>query len=451
MIPTRVGRAILVMVPSVVLLYAYSTGPDPRVTGAPGDDPRACTACHNIPPSPLNSGGGNVRIDFANGQTYTPGAAQTFSIVITDAVAHVYGFQMTARLASDLTNGQAGDFTADAHQYVKCDNGDFKGANSVCSANAPVQFIEHNSPYQTNTISVQWTAPATDVGSVHLYIAANAANGDANFTGDHIYTADYVLTSQAASGGGGAPTIAAVQSAGGFNANAGLASGTWLEIFGTGLATTTRTWGGDDFKGSNAPTTVDGVSVTVNGIPAYVAFVSPGQVNVQAPDDSSIGPGMQVQVTNASVKSNTMPLTKSALAPALLAPGVFIVDGKQYVVAQFTDLTTYVGRTGLVAGLTFRPAKPGDTVVIYAIGCGPVTPATPAGTIAAGLTALQNTPTFRFGNATATVPYAGLVAGLVGLYQFNVVVPNVPPGDVALTADIGGVSANSGLFITVGQ
>jgi uncharacterized protein (TIGR03437 family) len=156
-------------------------------------------------------------------------------------------------------------------------------------------------------------------------------------------------------------------------------------------------------------------------------------------------------VTNASVKSNTMPLTKSALAPALLAPGVFIVDGKQYVVAQFTDLTTYVGRTGLVAGLTFRPAKPGDTVVIYAIGCGPVTPATPAGTIAAGLTALQNTPTFRFGNATATVPYAGLVAGLVGLYQFNVVVPNVPPGDVALTADIGGVSANSGLFITVGQ
>src|SRR5450432_2449241 len=448
MIPSRAGRAILVMVPSVLLLYAYSTGPDPRVTGAPGDDPRACTACHNT--SPLNGGGGNVRIDFANGQTYTPGAAQTFSIVITDAVAHVYGFQMTARLGSDLTNGQAGDFTADAHQYVKCDNGDFKGASSVCSANAPVQFIEHNSPYQTNTISVRWTAPATDVGSVHLYIAANAANGDANFTGDHIYTADYVLTSQAASGGGGAPTIAAVQSAGGFNANAGLASGTWLEIFGTGLATTTRTWGGDDFKGSNAPTTVDGVSVTVNGIPAYVAFVSPGQVNVQAPDDSSIGPGMQIQVTNASGKSNTMPLAKKALAPALLAPSVFIVDGKQYVVAQFQD-QTYVGRTGLIAGLSFRPAKPGDIITIYGIGCGPVTPASPAGTIAAGLTALQNPPAFRFGNTTATVPYAGLVAGLVGLYQFNVVVPSVLPGDVALAVDIGAVSANPGLFITVGQ
>jgi len=448
MIPTRVGRAILVMVPSVLLLYAYSTGPDPRVTGAPGDDQRACTACHNT--SPLNGGGGNVRIDFANGQTYTPGAAQTFSIVITDAVAHVYGLQMTARLESDLTNGQAGDFTADAHQFVKCDNGDFKGAKSLCPANAPVQFIEHAAPYPTNTIAVQWTAPATGAGNVHLYIAANAANGDANFTGDHIYTADYVLTPQASSGGGAAPTITLVQCAGGFNANAGLTSGTWLEIFGTGLSATTRTWGGDDFKGSNAPTTVDGVSVTVNGIPAYVAYVSPTQVNVQAPDDSSIGDGMQVQVTNASGKSNTMSLAKKALAPALLAPGVFIVAGKQYVVAQFQD-QTYVGSTGLVAGLSFRPAKPGEVVTIYAIGCGPVTPATPAGTIAAGLTALQNPPTFRFGNATATVPYAGLVAGLVGLYQFNVVVPNVLPGDVALAVDIGGVSANPGLFITVGQ
>src|SRR5471032_1122551 len=147
MIPTRVGRSILVMVPSVVLLYAYSTGPDPRVTGAPGDDPRACTACHNIPPSPLNSGGGNVRINFANGQTYTPGAAQTFSIVITDAVSRVYGFQMTARLESNLTNGQAGDFTAGAQQIVLCDNGSFKGASSVCPGNATVQFIEHSQPF----------------------------------------------------------------------------------------------------------------------------------------------------------------------------------------------------------------------------------------------------------------------------------------------------------------
>src|SRR5690242_10161772 len=98
-----------------------------------------------------------------------------------------------------------------------------------------------------------------------------------------------------------------------------------------------------------------------------------------------------------------------------------------------------------------RPATAGDVITIYAVGCGPVTPATPAGTIASGATALQNPPTFKVGGTTATLQYGGLVSGLVGLYQFNIVVPPVGPGDVALTMDAGGVSANSGLVVTVRQ
>jgi len=395
----------------------------------------------------LNGGGGNVKVNFANGPTYTPGVPQTFSIVITDAVARVYGFQMTARLASNLSNGQAGDFTAGAQQIVICEDNSSKGANSPCRPNAPVQFIEHSNPFQTNTISVQWTPPATDVGDVHIYVAANAANGDANFTGDHIYTADYVLPPQAS---GAPPSITSAASAGDFNPNAGLASGTWLEIKGSDLSTTTRSWAGGDFNGSKAPTSVDGVSVTINGIPGYVAYVSPTQVNVQAPDDPSVGPGIEIQVSNRNGKSNVLTLPKAAIAPALLGHPAFKVNGTQYVVAQFTD-QTFVGKAGLIAGLNFRPAKPGELVTIFAVGCGPVTPATPAGTIASGLTSLQTTPSFKFGAATATVQYGGLVAGLVGLYQFNLIVPNVPAGDVPLTMEIGGVSANPGLFITVGQ
>src|SRR5206468_717032 len=94
---------------------------------------------------------------------------------------------------------------------------------------------------------------------------------------------------------------------------------------------------------------------------------------------------------------------------ALLAPDVFKVDGKQYVVAQFAD-QSFVGRPGLIAGLNFRPAKPGEVITIYAIGCGPVTPPIPAGTIASGITALQNPPTYKFRAATkrsrAVVPPA---------------------------------------------
>src|SRR3954451_13488469 len=141
MMKSRAGRAILAMAPSVVLLYAYATGPEPRHTAAPGDDKLACTTsgCHNS--FPLNVGGGNVKINFAEGQTYNPGVAQNFTIVITDPVARVYGFQLAARLESNLANGQAGDFTAGVQQLVLCDDGSVK-RNAGCPGNAPIQFIE---------------------------------------------------------------------------------------------------------------------------------------------------------------------------------------------------------------------------------------------------------------------------------------------------------------------
>lgn len=437
----RAVRAIVAMAPSAILLFAYATGPEPRHTAAPGDDPLACTTagCHTG--TALNGGGGKVEVSFPNGQTYTPGVRQTFTITITDPKAFVYGFQMSARLESDLVKGQAGDFTAGAQQYVICDNNDFKGP-AGCPANAAVQFIEHSQPFRTNTMQVAWTPPANNAGPVHIYVAGNAANGDGNNTGDHIYTASYVLTA------GGPPTISSVNSAAAFNANAGLASGTWLEIYGTNLSSTTRQWTGDDFTGTKGPNSLDGVGVTINGVAAFVDYVSPGQVNVQAPDDSTVGSDVDIVVKNANGSSNAVKLQKKAIAPAVLAPDGFNIGGRQYVVAQFPD-GTYVGKTGLIAGLNFRPAKAGDVITIYAIGCGPVNPATPAGTIAPANATLPNPLIFKFGGTVATLAYAGLAPGAVGLYQFNVTVPSVAPGDLPLVVDAGGATLAQNLLITV--
>jgi uncharacterized protein (TIGR03437 family) len=429
------------------MIFAYATGPDPRHTAAPGDDPQACatSGCHTG--TALNGGGGNVVVNFSNGMTYTPGAQQTFNIAITDSRARVYGFQMTARLESNLSSGQAGDFTAGSQQIVLCDTGSLKGSRG-CPANAQVQFIEHSSPFRTNTISVQWTAPSSNVGNVHIYLAANAANGDGTNQGDHIYTANYVLTPQSTTSN--PPTIAAVVSASAFNQNAGLASGTWLEIYGTNLSTTTRGWTGSDFKGSNAPTSLDGVSVTIDGVPAYLDFVSPGQVNVQAPDDPNTGAGVQVVVTNAAGQSNGFSVQKNAIAPAVLAPPSFNTQGHQWIVALHSD-QSYVGKTGLISGLNFRPAKVGETIVIYGIGFGPVTPSTPAGVIATQATSLQTQPNFRFGQTPATLAYSGLVPNFVGLYQFNVTVPNVGAGDMPLNIEVGGVPLTQNCYVTVTQ
>jgi uncharacterized protein (TIGR03437 family) len=425
-----------------VLIYAYASGPDPRLTGAPGDNPAACTSCHTG--TPLNGGGGSVQLTSSAGTSYTFGQQQTLTVTINDSKARVYGFQMSARLDSDPSLGQAGDFTAGGQQLVLCNDGSLKPAKG-CPANQSVQFAEHSSPFMTNIINVTWTAPSSNVGTVTIYVAANAANGDANLTGDHIYTA----TLQLCPGGcaAPAPTIfsGGVASLVGFSATAGCAPGTWLEIFGSNLATTTRTWGGSDFSGNNAPTTLDNVTVTIGGKNAYVEYVSPVQVDVLVPDGIPIGPGVPLVLTSGGVPSAPFTVQPADLAPALLAPAQdpFNVSGKQYVVAQLPDQS--------YAGIPTRPAKPGDALTIYGIGFGPVTPATPAGTIAPLSTTLTNKATFQFGQTSAAVSYQGLTPGLVGLYQFNITVPNVSPGDYALTAQVGSVTAGQTLFITVGN
>src|SRR5258708_18052232 len=73
----------------------------------------------------------------------------------------------------------------------------------------------------------------------------------------------------------------------------GIASATWITIFGTNLSQTTRLWTNSDFVSDNLPTQLDSVTATLNGSPAYVSCVSPTQGNVLVPHDGTVG---QVQV-----------------------------------------------------------------------------------------------------------------------------------------------------------
>ena len=74
-----------------------------------------------------------------------------------------------------------------------------------------------------------------------------------------------------------------------------IASGGFVSIIGTGFGTTSRSWNASDFAGTNLPTSLDGISVTLNGKSAYVQYISPTQINVIAPDDVATGP-VQVRV-----------------------------------------------------------------------------------------------------------------------------------------------------------
>jgi uncharacterized protein (TIGR03437 family) len=443
--------AVCGLVPA--FLYSYSTGPDPRNTGAPGDSTCARSGCHSG--TALNGGGGDVQLTSSAGANYTPGQQQTLTITITDSKAKVYGFQATARPDSDSTNGQAGDFTAGAQQQVLCDNGRNKGANG-CAASAPVQFIEHSRPFGTNVMNVTWTAPSSDVGPVTIYVAANAANGNGNETGDHIYTTKLQLT-PATPVTSNNPLIndGGVNSLSGYAPKAGAAPGTWLEIAGKNLATTSRTWQPSDFNGNNAPTSLDGVSVTIGGQNAYIKSVDPAKVVVQVPDGIPIGDGVPLVLTDAQGQTSPYVLHTSDLAPALMAPANLKTSNAQYVSAMLASSDpsnpVYAAPAGIADGVNTQPALPGDIVVLSGIGFGPVSPDTPAGVLATDQTTLDNPVTILFGNTPAVVQYAGLALNDVGMYQFIVQVPNVDSGDWPITIQLGGLTVTPNVYITTGQ
>jgi uncharacterized protein (TIGR03437 family) len=251
------------------------------------------------------------------------------------------------------------------------------------------------------------------------------------------------------------PAITKVQSAGAYGALTSFASGSWLEIYGSNLASTTRQWTQSDFNGPNAPVSLDGTSVLIGGKPGFVWFIKaddslPGQINVQAPADATVGP-VAIVVTNCAGTSAPYVLRKSALAPGMLAPPDFDAGGKQYLLAVFSDGATYVGNPGLVAGVPFRPAKPGDNITAYGIGFGDVAPETAPGVVVSQANQIANSFTILFGQTAASVSYYGLAPGSIGLYQFNLTVPDVPDGDAPITVNVGGVQAQQGLFLTVHQ
>ena len=235
-----------------------------------------------------------------------------------------------------------------------------------------------------------------------------------------------------------------------FLGNAGFSSNTYVEIYGANFATTSRLWAGSDFSGNNAPTSLDGVSVTVNGKPAYVYYISPSQININTPEDTAVGP-VAIQVRTPLGLSNSISVNRSRISPTLQSVPQFLIGGKQYVVALTPDFARYIGKEGMIQGVNFGPAKPGDTVSIYALGCGPTSPPTQAGVIAAQGSSLSLPFQIKIGGVQATVTFGGVVGASIGLYQFNVVIPQVGPGDQPIELVVDGVSNNQNLYTVIGQ
>ena len=226
--------------------------------------------------------------------------------------------------------------------------------------------------------------------------------------------------------------------------SAGIASRTWVTIRGTNLSKTTRTWQASDFSGSALPTSLDGVRVTINGLAAYVYYISPTQLNVLAPDDPASGP-VPVVVINADGQSAAVTVTKSDVAPGLFAYGA---QSGRYIVAQNASTYALIAPEGLLgSGVTTRPATPGETLTLYATGLGPTNPSYPTGQIIPAPAPLTNAIEVKIGGVTANTTFAGLVGS--GLYQINFVVPSLATGDAAVTVRVGSGQSQANAYVPI--
>jgi uncharacterized protein (TIGR03437 family) len=248
------------------------------------------------------------------------------------------------------------------------------------------------------------------------------------------------------------PAISGVRTASAFGGFGSIAPGAFIEIYGSNLAADSRPWTGADFNGVNAPTSLDGTTVTIGGQAAFISYISPGQVNALVPSNVATGE-QQITVTAATGTSNSYPVIVNPTAAGMWAPASFNIGGMQYLAALFPDFQTFVLPPGAISGVTSQRAKPGNVIVIFGSGFGPVTPNIPAGQIVQSGNTLALPLQIYFGSTLAKLQYAGLAPGLVGLYQFNVVVPNVPASDsVPVSFSLGGaIGAQVILYTSVGN
>jgi uncharacterized protein (TIGR03437 family) len=470
-----IGGGLVAMFP--VALWAYYYGPDPGNSGAPKDSSGAlaCSTagCHTSTPGggPVNAYPGfGVSATFSPGLTYTPGGPPvTITVTVTDPVNKKSGFQMSARTASgDI---QAGNFSYAASVgdlLILCSDKTDAPQNTpstptdgiTCPSTTPLQFIEQyyvsDSFLQNGPFVFTWTPPATNVGNIMFYVAGNAVNGDNLATGaDHVSTAQYTMTPAAGCTLTSLPAVTTINSATDFGGWANFASGSYLEIKGSNLAPDSRTWLAADFSGNNAPTSLDGVSVSINSKPAYVYYISPTQIDVQAPDDPATGI-VPITVNTCAGASNSTSVVKAVIAAGMQAPASFLVNGTQYMVALITDASkplgyAFVGNTSLSSPpYYYEPAKPGQAIVAYGLGFGPVSPFNPSGVITTAANAITTPVTFSFGSTPATVSYFGLAPGFVGLYQFNLTVPStLANGDYPINVSVGGTPLTQKMSLTV--
>jgi uncharacterized protein (TIGR03437 family) len=456
-----------------LLLRAYSGGGPYAHTGYGGEPTCESFGCHTPNPLP-GTGGGRVVIDVG---PYVPGQRQQIVVTVIDSAAQRWGFQLAARLMSNLQT-QAGSLAipsvpADYNfTQVRCADGTLP----PCASG--LQYAGHTSvgtraknPSGYVTFLVDWIAPSSDVGPVVFSAAGLGADGDQGTNGDHTYTTTAVSLYAPSN----TPTLnqGGIVNGASFAQNGPIAAGTIVTLFGSNLAP-------PGFQREVMPSDLDKITGKLpielsragadffvpnlpNAIPAYMLFVGEKQLNVQVPalPTNYTGPVQVQPVFNRGQGANEVRGNMVSVQVRSISPALFTFANSNSA-AAITVGGQPIGRPGQFP--SSRPARPSDVVEVYGTGFGVTNPPVEPGMLAPGggfspttgtLTPLVAAVSAQIGGlilAPSDILDAGAAPAFAGLYQFNLRVPSAAPnGDLPIVVSVGGVSTQPGVVLTVQQ
>jgi uncharacterized protein (TIGR03437 family) len=356
----------------------------------------------------------------------------------------------------------AGTFEA-VNQFtaVRCTDGRF----APCP-DGGVTYVTHTSVGSApggqpgfKQFAFDWTPPASDVGPITFAAAGLAADGDrgtnSDITAVTTTTSLYAPSNSPAINAGGVASAAALQ-----REKKTITPGQLISVFGGNLnapgASASVTVRDFDELGL-IPTALARLSVVfkVPGDPreylGRMIFVNDSQANVQAPNFPT-GPGkVTVQPVinrgggNSEVRGAAVEVAVEQRAPGLFTFGSTGV-GQAAAVNSATGRLVAPASSGIAGS---APAQAGDVILLYGTGFGPTTPAFEPGDLADQAAPIDGNVTVEIGGMMAEVLYAGAAPNFAGLMQFNVVVPDLPPGEYAVFVRIGTYVTLTNVVITV--
>ncbi|MDQ6676241.1 MAG: alpha/beta hydrolase fold domain-containing protein [Acidobacteriota bacterium] len=211
-------------------------------------------------------------------------------------------------------------------------------------------------------------------------------------------------------------------------ATTAVAPGEIVTITGANLAQASA-----NMAGTQVPTSMGGVQVSIGGKAAPLFMVSPTQIVAQVPFEVLLG-SQFLTVMSGTVTSDAWITNVAAVAPAWFA------DMSGAIVVKASD-NSLIGAS--------NPAQPGDILLIYATGLGQTTPSIATGALAPTTSLANTTPvTVSIGGQTASPVYSVAAPGFAGLSQIAIRVPNGLAGTVPVTLQSGATVSAAANIIT---